>query len=88
MIFYDFCRQIQDFVSGVIDNLEISLMRSDERTHVAVVTFDTVARQIFALNDFTRKQDVIRAVQKIRYTGGKTNLAAGILMIRDVVRSN
>ena len=74
---------IQHFIQSVIEELEVG----PNHAHVSMMTFNDVSRIHFDLNQYNRKQDVMQAVEYVKFKGGKTNTAAMFeLMFTEVFR--
>ena len=53
------------------------------------MTFNDVSRIHFDLNQYDRKQDVMQAIEYVKFKGGKTNTAAMFeLMFTEVFRED
>ena len=79
-------QDIKDFVIGIVKELEINPDRPN-KVQVAAICFDTEAFVEFYLNTYRTKQDVIQAIQRIHYLGGRTNIADAFRRMRqDVFR--
>ena len=68
---------IQQVVVDVIQQLEISF----DRTRVGLVYFSDLAILDFNLLAFPVKQDLIEAIKRVPYIGGKTNTADAISLL-------
>ena len=58
-----------------------------DTTRVAVVVFSSSANLIFNLNRYTDKETLIEAIRDIQYTGGGTDTAAALALLRTNVFS-
>lgn len=56
---------VKQFVNGIVDSLDISRMG----THVGLLQYSTKVRTEFTLSQFSRAQDVKRAVSAMQYMG-------------------
>lgn len=64
-----------------------SIQVGPNQAHVALMTFNDVTKIQFDLNQYHRKQDVMQAVEYVKFKGGKTNTATMFeLMITEVFR--
>lgn len=72
-------RVVMDFVGGIISELDIA----EDRTRVGLVYWSDDAHVQFHLNEFYTKQDLVQAVLFTPYTGGKTNTASALRMLRE-----
>ena len=71
---YDNYRLLLQFVARIIDSLDIG----HDRTRVGLVSYSDIAENIFFLNRFYSKQDLIDAVYNIEYKGSSTNTSGAI----------
>lgn len=55
---------------------------SQSQTRIGVVSWSDSADVDFNLNKYTNKQDVLQALQYIKYNGGRTNTAAALFHTR------
>ena len=74
-------QDIKDFVIGIVQELEVN-PDLPSKVHIAAVCFDNEAFVEFYLNTYQRKQDIIQAVQRIHYLGGRTNIADAFRRMR------
>ncbi|XP_064597978.1 collagen alpha-1(XII) chain-like [Liolophura sinensis] len=63
-----------NYVQDVLDRADID----NDKVRVGVVSYGTQPRVHFGLNDYGDKADVMKAIDKIPYTPGKSNLGSGI----------
>ena len=76
---------IQRFIQSVIDELEVGV----NHAHISFMTYNDVSKIHFDLNQYHRKQDVLQAVEYVKFNGGKTNTAAMFeLMFTEVFRQD
>ncbi len=73
--------EVLDFMTGVVQQLEINPDRPN-KVRVAAVCFNTQAFVEFYLNTYRTKQDIIHAIQRINYLGGRTNIAGALSKMR------
>lgn len=66
--------KVIDFLVSILDELEIG----SEKTRVGAVTFNDAASVQFPLQAYNNKHDVISAVKRLKFTGGRTNIADGL----------
>lgn len=78
----DFARQL-DFVRGVVSTFDVS----PQMTRVGALSFSNWAFRDFYLDTFQTKEQVKRAIAKIRQIHGDTNTASAIAFMRDVAFS-
>ncbi len=72
---------IKDFVIGIVEGLEINSNRPN-KVRIALICFDDEPFTEFYLNTYQQKQDVIQAIQRISYLGGRTNIARALRKMR------
>ena len=70
--------KVMAFVRRIVDTLEIG----PSRTRIAIGTFANDGRPEFYLNTYDRKEDVLQALNYIKFRQGKTNTASGLQMLR------
>ena len=70
-----------------LEDIVSELNIGPDTTRVAVVVFSSSASLIFNLNRYTDKETLIEAIGDIRYTGGGTNTAAALALLRTNVFS-
>ncbi|CAD5119952.1 DgyrCDS8533 [Dimorphilus gyrociliatus] len=68
-------------VKKIIDKMQIS----NEKAKISLVKFSDDAEIIFPLNRYNKKEDILQAVENVRYTHGKTNIAAVLRLVRETV---
>lgn len=70
---------VKEFFVSVIDELEVY----DGKIRIGAVTFDDTAEVGFYLNSYSSKQDIVQAIRKIQYGGGRTNIASALTLARN-----
>ena len=65
-----------------IEDIVSQLTIAPNATRVAVVVFSGSASLIFNLNRYTDKPTLIEAIRDVQYTGGGTNTAAALALLR------
>lgn len=70
-----------------IERIVSSLKIGPNNTRVAVITFSTDVRLLFNLNTYRDNASLIQAIRRIPYTGGLTNTAEAIRVLRSGVLS-
>ncbi|XP_061188685.1 uncharacterized protein LOC133196852 [Saccostrea echinata] len=70
-----------DFVKNVTEKFEIG----PRAVEVALLTFDSSANLEFGFGTYSNHHDLNVAINKTNYTGGGTNIAAGIRLARESV---
>ena len=68
-------------VLDIIDRLKIS----EQAVHVAVVSFSDTSRYEFLLDKYYDKVSLETAIRNLRYSGGNTNTAAGLMEMKENV---
>lgn len=68
-------------VKKIVSKMQISAVKS----RISVVTFSDKAELIFPLNAYDKQQDILQAIENIRYTQGRTNIAAALRLVRETV---
>ena len=76
-------RSMIDTVVNIVNSFTIG----PDKTRVAVVMFSDSASLLFNLNTYTQKSTLIQAIRGISYTGGLTNTAAALALLRTTVFS-
>ena len=74
-------QDIKEFIIGIIEELEVN-PDSPNKVRIAAICFDNEAFAEFYLNTYQRKQDIIQAIQRIHYLGGRTNIADAFRRMR------
>ncbi len=74
----NFNQRILPFIANVIDTLDIG----ENQSQVGVITFATVPSIIFNLNTHNTKSELLNASNAISYTGGSTDTAAALDLLR------
>ncbi|CAH1784875.1 unnamed protein product [Owenia fusiformis] len=69
---------VKTFVKDIILNLPIS----SSKTRVGAVSFATSAQRNFYLNTYFDNRELLNAIERIPYTGGATNIAEALQLIR------
>ena len=70
-----------------IENIVSSLKIGPNNTRVAVIIFSTDVRLLFNLNAHPDNASLIQAIKRIPYTGGLTNTAEAIRVLRSGILS-
>ena len=70
-----------------IENIVSSLKIGPNNTRVAVIVFSTNVRVLFNLNRYSDNASLIQGIRRIPYTGGLTNTAEAIRVLRSGVLS-
>lgn len=70
-----------------IENIVTSLKIGPNNTRVAVIIFSTDVRVLFNLNTHRNNASLIQAIRRIPYTGGLTNTAEAIKVLRSGILS-
>ena len=70
-----------------IENIVSSLKIGPNNTRVAVIIYSTDVRLLFNLNTYRDNTSLIQAIRRIPYTGGLTNTAEAIRVLRSGVLS-
>lgn len=70
-----------------IENIVSSLKIGPNNTRVAVIIYSTDVRLLFNLNTYRDNASLIQAIRRIPYTGGLTNTAEAIRVLRSGVLS-
>ena len=70
-----------------IENIVSSLQIGPNNTRVAVITYSTNVRLLFNLNTHRDNESLIQAIRRIPYTGGLTNTAEAIKVLRSGILS-
>ena len=52
-------------------------------SRIGVVRFSNAAQNVFFLNTYSEKADIMRAIQLMPYGGGKTNTSGGLRLMRE-----
>jgi collagen type VI alpha len=68
---------------SVVDQLDVGF----NRTRVAAVKFANTASVQFHLNEYKTKQDVIAAIQRIAFVGGRTNISGALWIMKEQMLS-
>ncbi|XP_060067325.1 collagen alpha-4(VI) chain-like [Ylistrum balloti] len=76
----NFDRQKQ-FVEDVVNALDIG----PDDTQVAITTFQTVIQNVFQLNEYPNKSDMINAIQNIQFSPGNTYTDKALKYAREVM---
>ena len=69
---------VKPFVMSVIAELDVG----SDRTRVASAIFSNTARVVFYLDQYTNREDAMTAVRQIEFTDGRTNIDAGLSLVR------
>ena len=57
------------------------------RVHVGLVTYSDDTKVRFSLTQYSTKQDVLHAVERLPYTRGRTNTASALQTVRENLMS-
>ena len=68
-------------------NIVNSLTIGPDKSRVAVVRYSSSATLLFNLNTYTQKNTLIQAINGIEFTGGGTNTAAALAVLRSSIFS-
>ena len=68
---------VQEFVKDIIIKMEVAL----NRARVGVITYADDAVFRFSLDQYSSKKDTLTAIDRLPYTGGKTNTANALEML-------
>ncbi len=66
--------KVQDFLAGVTSELEVG----GDKTRVGVVKFSDAAEMQFSLDTYSRQQDVVHAIRRMAFVGGRTHTASAL----------
>ena len=80
-------RQNFESMKETVINIVSSLTIGPQKTRVAVVRFSSQAVLLFNLNTHTTKETLSEAIRDINYSGGGTNTAAALQLLRTSVFS-
>lgn len=69
---------VLDFAISIAETLEIR----SEKTRVGAIKWSDSASVEFQLNAYTQKQDVLNALRRISFMGGRTNTASALEQVR------
>ena len=69
---------MKTFAYNVVNGFDIG----PEDTQVGVISFSSSARFHFHLNTYHNKASLLNAINSVSYTGGSTNTAAGLDLLR------
>jgi len=72
---------VLDFVISIVRELDVG----PNRTRVGLIYWSDEAYVGLYLNQYTNQQDVIAAIQRVPYIGGRTDTAAALRLLRQVV---
>ena len=75
---YDNWGLLKKFIINVTDAFDIG----SNKTRVGLVKFSTKAHLAFSLNQYTDSRSLSRAIQRLHYSGGRTNTSGGINVMR------
>jgi len=75
---------VMNYIASLAEQFEIS----NDRTRIGAVKWSDGAEVQFQLNEYRSKQDVIMALRRITFMGGKTNTADAIQKMNDMFTSN
>ena len=68
---------VQQFVKDVISKMEVGL----NRARIGVISYADDAIFRFSLDQYSSKKDILTAIDRLPYTGGKTNTADALEML-------
>ena len=71
---------VRSLVLSVVESLEVRL----DRTRVGVIVYSDTALLVYRLNQYTILQDMITAIQMIKFYGQETNTASALSLLCDV----
>lgn len=74
-------------VKGTVESIASSLTIGPDKTRVAVMVFSGLVNLTFNLNRYTEKDSLIEAIRNVEYTGGGTNTALALAVLREGVFS-
>lgn len=61
--------KIKNFVKSVVKSYKVSL----DDTRIGLIKYSTAVQTVFKLNSYKTADEVVKAVDKMAYTGGGTN---------------
>jgi collagen type VI alpha len=65
---------VQSFIASIIDQLEIGT----DKTLVGALRFNDSTQELFSLNTYNTRQDIMYAIQKLVFYGGRTNISGAL----------
>ena len=68
---------VLSLVASVVNGLEIG----PYKTQVGALRFSTGSQELFRLNTYTDKQDILYQINRIAFFGGRTNISGALQML-------
>lgn len=73
--------EVKEMIAETVSELETW----QGKVRVAGISFSDDARVEFQLDSYTHKQDIMEAIRRIAYSGGRTNIASALQMAREEI---
>jgi len=65
---------VKDMIASTVSQFEVYR----DKVRIAAVSFSDAAQLEFSLNTYTSAQDIMQGIKRVRYAGGRTNIASAL----------